>query len=73
MSSDRIALVTGGAGGLGYSICTKLHEKGYRVLAYTVNDAPVAEQWFAAGIDGLVTDNLREFALRFPDALRGPA
>ena len=32
MSSDRIALVTGGAGGLGYSICTKLHEKGYRVV-----------------------------------------
>jgi glycerophosphoryl diester phosphodiesterase len=51
----------------------RLHEKGYRVLAYTVNDAPVAEQWFAAGIDGLVTDNLREFALRFPEALCGPA
>ncbi|HUM09713.1 MAG TPA: acetoacetyl-CoA reductase [Myxococcaceae bacterium] len=32
MSSDRIALVTGGAGGLGYTICTKLHEKGYRVV-----------------------------------------
>ena len=32
MSTDRIALVTGGAGGLGYTICTKLHEKGYRVV-----------------------------------------
>ena len=51
----------------------RLHEKGYRVLAYTVNDAPVAEQLFAAGIDGLFTDNLREFALRFPGALRGSA
>lgn len=51
----------------------RLHERGYRVLAYTVNDAAIAEQWFAAGIDGMVTDNLREFAQRFPDALRGPA
>jgi acetoacetyl-CoA reductase len=32
MSTTRIALVTGGAGGLGTMICTKLHEKGYRVV-----------------------------------------
>ena len=32
MSTNRIALVTGGAGGLGNSICTKLAEKGYRVV-----------------------------------------
>jgi acetoacetyl-CoA reductase len=32
MSTTRIALVTGGAGGLGTTICTKLHEKGYRVV-----------------------------------------
>ena len=32
MPSSRIALVTGGAGGLGYTICTKLDEKGYRVV-----------------------------------------
>ena len=32
MSNARIALVTGGAGGLGYTICTKLDEKGYRVV-----------------------------------------
>jgi acetoacetyl-CoA reductase len=32
MSSPRIALVTGGAGGLGNTICTKLYEKGYRVV-----------------------------------------
>jgi len=31
--APRIALVTGGAGGLGTTICTKLHEKGhYRVV-----------------------------------------
>ena len=32
MSANRIALVTGGAGGLGHSICSKLAEKGYRVV-----------------------------------------
>jgi len=26
MSTDRIALVTGGAGGLGFTILTKLHD-----------------------------------------------
>ncbi len=50
----------------------RLHERGYRVLAYTVNEVAAAERWFAAGIDGLVTDNLREFAARFPDAIREP-
>ena len=50
----------------------RLHERGYRVLAYTVNEVAAAERWFAAGIDGLVTDNLREFAARFPDAIGEP-
>jgi glycerophosphoryl diester phosphodiesterase len=44
----------------------RLHERGYRVVVYTVNDAAEAESLFAAGIDGLFTDNLREFAARFP-------
>ena len=44
MSSDRIALVTGGAGGLGYTICTKLHEKGYRVvLTHSPNNTTIKE------------------------------
>ncbi len=50
-----------------------LHEKGYRVLAYTVNEVEAAERLFAAGVDGLFTDNLREFAVRFPGAIREPA
>ena len=50
----------------------RLHEKGYRVLAYTVNDAEAAGRLFAAGIDGIFTDNLREFAVRFPGAIREP-
>jgi glycerophosphoryl diester phosphodiesterase len=50
----------------------RLHAKGYRVLAYTVNDGDVAERLFAAGVDGLFTDNLRGFAVRFPGAIRVP-
>lgn len=49
------------------------HDRGYRLLAYTVNDADVAEALFRSGVDGLFTDNLREFARRFPDAIRAPA
>ncbi|HZZ91097.1 MAG TPA: glycerophosphodiester phosphodiesterase [Usitatibacter sp.] len=39
---------------------------GYRVMVYTINDADVAQQYLDAGIDALVTDNLREFAQSFP-------
>ncbi len=51
----------------------RLHDRGYRVLAYTVDDSEAAERLFAAGVDGLFTDNLRELAARFPDAIRAPA
>jgi glycerophosphoryl diester phosphodiesterase len=50
----------------------RLHERGYRVLAYTVDDADAAERLFAAGIDGVFTDNLRQLAARFPDGIREP-
>ncbi len=50
----------------------RLHDKGYRVMLYTVNDVAMAERLFDAGIDGLFTDNLRVFAERFP-ALRAVA
>ena len=39
--------------------------KGYRVMLYTINDAAVAQRYLDAGVDGLFTDNLREFAQRF--------
>ena len=47
----------------------RLRDKGYRVMVYTVNDARIAEELFAAGVDGIFTDNLREFAVRFPEAI----
>ena len=53
MSTTRIALVTGGAGGLGYSISTKLHEKGYRVvLTHSPNNTTIKDtlaEWKAQG------------------------
>jgi glycerophosphoryl diester phosphodiesterase len=44
----------------------RLHERGYRVFVYTVNDAEVARTFLDAGADGLFSDNLRQFAERFP-------
>jgi glycerophosphoryl diester phosphodiesterase len=48
----------------------RLQERGYRACAYTVNDIATAERLFTAGIDGLFTDNLDEFARHFPEAIR---
>ena len=47
----------------------RLHDRGYRVMLYTVNEPETAEQLFAAGADGLFTDNLEVFARRFPEKL----
>lgn len=48
----------------------RAHDEGVRLLVYTVNDVARAEELFAWGVDGMFTDNLREFARRFPEALR---
>lgn len=48
------------------SLVPRLHEAGYRVMLYTVNDAGRAAQLLEAGVDGIFTDNLRVFAERFP-------
>jgi glycerophosphoryl diester phosphodiesterase len=50
----------------------RLHERGYRELAYTVDDGDAAQRLFDAGVDGIFTDNLRELAVRFPGAIREP-
>jgi glycerophosphoryl diester phosphodiesterase len=44
----------------------RLHDEGYRILVYTVNDIATAERLFEAGVDGLFTDNLSAFAEHFP-------
>ncbi|MGE5616240.1 MAG: glycerophosphodiester phosphodiesterase [Bacillota bacterium] len=52
---------------LDYANIARLHDRDYRIVTYTVNDAAVAQGLFDAGVDGIVTDNLADFALRFPD------
>ena len=39
--------------------------RGYRVMLYTINDADLAQRYLDAGVDGMFTDNLKEFAARF--------
>jgi glycerophosphoryl diester phosphodiesterase len=51
---------------IGPETIAKIQARGYRVFVYTVNDAQVAQSFLDAGVDGLFTDNLREFAERFP-------
>jgi glycerophosphoryl diester phosphodiesterase len=48
----------------------RAHDEGVRLLAYTVNEVARAEELFGWGVDGMFTDNLREFAQRFPAALK---
>ena len=43
----------------------RLHARGYRVMLYTVNEIDTAQALLDAGVDGLFTDNLAEFAARF--------
>lgn len=44
----------------------EMHARGYKVCLYTVNELDSAQRWLDAGVDGMFTDNLREFAARFP-------
>jgi len=52
------------------SVLPKLHDRGYRVMLYTVNDPDRAEQLLEAGVDGVFTDELELFAQRFPHLIR---
>jgi glycerophosphoryl diester phosphodiesterase len=47
-------------------VIRELHARGYRVLLYTINEVDAAQRWMDAGADLIVTDNLREFAAKFP-------
>lgn len=43
--AKRIALVTGGMGGIGHAICRRLHEHGYRVVAAYSRKKDEAVKW----------------------------
>jgi glycerophosphoryl diester phosphodiesterase len=51
------------------ALLERVHQDGRRLLVWTVNDPPAARALFEAGVDGVITDNLRQFARRFPDRL----
>jgi len=44
------------------ALIAQLHAQGWRALAYTVNDEAVARRLLDAGIDGLITDAVDQFA-----------
>jgi glycerophosphoryl diester phosphodiesterase len=50
-------------------LVSRAHTAGYRLLAWTVNDVARGRELLALGVDGLITDNLREFAAQFPQLL----
>ncbi len=50
-------------------LLARAHAAGCRVLVWTVNDPPEARRLLAMGADGIITDNLRQFAARFPELL----
>lgn len=50
-------------------LVARVHGGGRRLLAWTVNDAARADLLLGWGVDGLFTDNLREFAVRYPQFL----
>ena len=52
-TAARIALVTGGAGGIGSETCRQLARAGHRVLAADLPLGPEREAAFAAQMDGL--------------------
>jgi acetoacetyl-CoA reductase len=47
----KVALVTGGMGGLGAAICRRLHDEGFRVAATYSPGNPTPEAWLAAQRD----------------------
>ncbi|WP_317202947.1 acetoacetyl-CoA reductase [Janthinobacterium sp.] len=51
MSDKKVALVTGGMGGLGTAICRRLYAAGYRVAAAHSPDNALAQHWIEAQKD----------------------
>jgi acetoacetyl-CoA reductase len=50
-AKTKVALVTGGMGGLGTAICRRLHDAGFRVAATYSPDNPTPEAWLSAQRD----------------------
>lgn len=50
-AAAKVALVTGGMGGLGTAICRRLHDEGFQVAATWSPHNPAPEAWLAAQRD----------------------
>ncbi len=50
-------------------VVARVHAGGYRLLVWTVNEVDRARELLAMGVDGIITDNLGEFAASFPELL----
>lgn len=48
MNVQKVALITGGMGGLGESICRKMFKAGYRVVATCSPSNDQSDDWLAA-------------------------
>ena len=48
MKEQKVALVTGGMGGLGTALCRRLHGAGFEVVAAHTPDNPRVAHWLAA-------------------------
>jgi len=51
MHDKKVALVSGGMGGLGTAICRRLHDEGFQVAATYSPGNPTPEAWLAAQRD----------------------
>ena len=51
MENNKVALVTGGMGGLGTAVCRRLHAAGFKVAATYSPSNPTPEAWLAAQRD----------------------
>jgi acetoacetyl-CoA reductase len=47
MSAKKVAYVTGGMGGIGTSICVRLYQEGYKVIAGCGPNSPRKDRWLA--------------------------
>ena len=43
------------------SVAARVRQQGWRLLAYTVNEAVQAQRLWAFGVDGLITDRVDAF------------